>query len=156
MEKNHYALLLIAALFLAACETTPVVPGDINTPYSEAITDRADVNDPNIDSLIIKRPVPLFQPAPDYPRELKGSGYSGVARMSFIVEPDGSTGTIEVVSADNRYFAEQARNALKRWRFEPALSNDGPIAIRVRITIPFSESSEWLDNWTGKNRMSNK
>ncbi len=74
--------------------------------------------------------------APDYPRSARRRGLNGYVDVAFDVNPDGSTGAIEVlrgVPADA--FDESAADAVRQWRFAPRQDTyRGRITLRFEIT----------------------
>ena len=71
-----------------------------------------------IDAKAIKRK------APKYPISEARNGHDGWVRLSYIVEPDGTTSNIIVEQSSGRKtFEQEAIKAIKYWRFQPALEN---------------------------------
>ncbi len=80
----------------------------------------------------------IFKPMPDIPEALRRRKTEWVALARFTVAADGSA-QVELVEATsepllNRLLLE----ALKRWRFFPALENGRPVASTVEIRIPIA------------------
>lgn len=86
------------------------------------------------------RPIrPLSMEPPDYPREALLSGAEGYVVVEFTIDTDGRTKDISVVESEPRdTFDRDARRAVARWRFEPALRDGRPVEQRIRHTIEFT------------------
>jgi protein TonB len=64
--------------------------------------------------------VAVSTPQPAYPPQAQRSGTKGQVVVSFTVNPDGSVGDINIVSAKPRgVFERNVQAAVKRWRFQP-------------------------------------
>jgi len=75
---------------------------------------------------------------PEYPRPALTREIEGWVDVEFVVDVDGTTHDIEVADASHdRYFQEQAIEAVTAWRFEPRVFMDRPIAQRVYTRVRF-------------------
>jgi len=64
--------------------------------------------------------VAISSPQPAYPPAAQRSGTKGQVVVSFTVNPDGSVGDVNIVSAKPRgVFERNVQAAVKRWRFQP-------------------------------------
>jgi protein TonB len=64
--------------------------------------------------------VPISTPQPAYPAAAARSNTSGQVVVSFTVNPDGSVGDVNVVSARPRgVFERSVQAAVKKWRYQP-------------------------------------
>ena len=80
----------------------------------------------------------LYQPMPEIPLALRHHTLDLVAVARFRVAADGSA-TVELIQATPEPELNAALlDALKRWRFFPALENGHPVASSVDIRIPIS------------------
>lgn len=78
----------------------------------------------------------LYKPMPDLPEELRRRQLSVIAVASFHVAADGSaTVTLRQATADPLINAV-LMDALRKWRFFPALENGHPVASIIEIRIP--------------------
>jgi TonB family protein len=74
------------------------------------------------------KPVPKFRVAPKYPKGAAQASREGWAQFSFIIEEDGSVSN--VISTDDSGSKDMtlaAKNAVLKWKFEPALENGKPV-----------------------------
>jgi protein TonB len=64
--------------------------------------------------------VAVSTPQPAYPPQAQRSGTKGQVVVSFTVNPDGSVGDVNIVSAKPRgVFERNVQTAVKKWRFQP-------------------------------------
>ena len=83
-------------------------------------------------------PRALSAPPPAYPRSSLRSGVSGNVQLRIEVGADGVPTDVEVVgSSHNRELDRAAVQAVRRWRFQPAMRNGVPEAASVQQTISF-------------------
>ncbi|HEV2806789.1 MAG TPA: energy transducer TonB [Chthoniobacterales bacterium] len=78
--------------------------------------------------------------APIYPITQVFAGKTGSAVVAFTVGTDGTTHDVRVVSTTYPYFASHTILALRNWRFEPARKNGKPVAVSIKLTMPFGGS----------------
>ena len=84
-------------------------------------------------------PVPISRPAPSYPREALRRGVGGTVRVQVTVAVDGSVDRMEVAqTSGNRYLDRAAMEAVRRWRFSPAMRNGQPVSATVVIPVDFT------------------
>ncbi len=84
-------------------------------------------------------PVAISRPPPTYPREALRRGAGGTVRVQVTVSPNGSVERMDVAqSSGNRYLDRAAMEAVRRWRFSPAMRNGQPVSATVVIPVDFS------------------
>lgn len=84
-------------------------------------------------------PVPLSRPAPRYPREALSRNIGGTVRVQVVVSPDGSVERMEMAqSSGDRYLDRAAMEAVRRWRFIPAMRNGQPVTGTVVVPLEFN------------------
>ncbi len=74
---------------------------------------------------------------PVYPSAARAANEASVVSLDLRVETTGRIGTIKVVSGNNP-FVSSAINAVRQWRYEPAVQNGKKIESMVRVDIAFS------------------
>jgi TonB family protein len=93
---------------------------------------------PGAGSMGVGNPECIFCPRPDYPSSLKNAKVDGDVELSLVVGVDGNTTEIGVVSGFDARFNEKAIEAVKHWRFKPALGPDSkPAACRIHVVVTF-------------------
>ncbi len=84
-------------------------------------------------------PTPVSRTPPNYPREALQRGVGGTVRVQATVSADGSVERMELAeSSGNRFLDRAAMEAVRRWRFEPAMRNGQPVSATVTIPIEFN------------------
>ena len=73
-------------------------------------------------------PVPIERVSPKYPKSAAKYGREGWARLSFVIETDGSVSNVLVTeTSGSRDFAKAAKSAISKWQYQPAFENGEPI-----------------------------
>jgi protein TonB len=84
-------------------------------------------------------PQPLSSPAPRYPREAQRRGETGTVLLRVHVGPDGQPYSVDLVqSSGSRALDRAASDAVRRWRFRPAVRDGQAIAGSVQVPITFN------------------
>ena len=84
-------------------------------------------------------PIPVSQPAPRYPQEALRRNDGGTVRVRVTVATDGSVDRLEVEEGSgNRYLDRAAMEAVRRWRFQPAVRDGQPVVADVVVPIVFN------------------
>lgn len=114
---------------VVAGETPPVAQADPGTGLPEAGTVAG------ADS----QPVPIHRPAPNYPSRALRRGASGEVVVRALVGVDGQPRQVEVArSSSHRALDQAAVQAVRRWRFQPAMRDGQPVAQTVHVPFDFS------------------
>lgn len=80
----------------------------------------------------------IHSPAPDYPRDALRARASGDVVIRIDVGADGVPRSLDIVrSSRHRSLDRAALQAVRRWRFEPAIVNGVPVAASVQQTVTF-------------------
>jgi protein TonB len=80
----------------------------------------------------------MFQPAPQYPPELKKKKIQGTVYVLFIVDQEGRVRDPKIQKTDNTAFDVPAMNAVKKWRFEPGKVGGKAVQFRMRVPLTFA------------------
>ena len=83
-------------------------------------------------------PVPISVVAP----EAQGYDIGQVVQVEFVVETTGNTSNISIKSASDREFASAVVEAVKQWKFTPALQNGTPVATKVILPVRVVEAAK--------------
>ena len=84
-----------------------------------------------------ENPVPVRTVAPEYPREMKQNGVSGLVMVKCMIDEQGNVAEADVIKSSDQTFDKFATEALKKWKFKPARQDGTPIAMQVTIPIKF-------------------
>ena len=85
--------------------------------------------------------VPVSQPQPSIPDDLRDSDLNTDFDALFTVHPDGSASVKMVSSTGNSALDSLALDAAKRWTFRPATRDGQPVQSFLRLKVEFSVSS---------------
>ena len=84
-------------------------------------------------------PVPTSRPSPQYPRAALRAGIEGTVRVQVDVGPDGVPTSVSLdQGSGHRELDRAALDAVKRWRFRPAMANGRPTVGRLTVPIQFT------------------
>ena len=61
----------------------------------------------------------------------------GVCVLETIVEADGTTSHIRVMAGLGMGLDEKAIEAVKRWKFKPAMLKGKPVAVKIAVEVDF-------------------
>ena len=83
-------------------------------------------------------PIPLIQPEPEYPTVAKQARIEGKVILRIVVDIKGDVTNIKVLkSMGHTGMDEAAIDAVKQWKFKPAMTNNKPVAVYIDVTINF-------------------
>ena len=79
-----------------------------------------------------------YCPDPKYSEEARKAKYQGTVVLQAVITPDGRAIEIQVVKGPGLGLEEKAVEAVKQWRFKPAMGPSGkPVAVVVPIEVTF-------------------
>lgn len=86
----------------------------------------------------ISQPQPISTPSPKYPAQALRKGEQGTVMLSAEIGVDGVPSSVEVAkSSGSRALDRAAVEAVKRWRFRPAMAEGRPVPGQVQVPINF-------------------
>jgi periplasmic protein TonB len=85
----------------------------------------------------VSAPRPLYDPDPEYSEEARKAKYQGSVVLDVTVAADGRPRDLRVVRSLGMGLDERALEAVRRWRFDPAMKDGRPVAVRVSIEVAF-------------------
>ncbi|MGH7306101.1 MAG: energy transducer TonB [Candidatus Rokuibacteriota bacterium] len=84
------------------------------------------------------RPRGGYQVRPVYPDAARRAGIQGTTMLRIHIEVDGRVSEVTVArSAGHQSLDEAAAEAVRRWRFEPALNGAGPVSMWAVVPVEF-------------------
>ena len=89
---------------------------------------------------IDQKPRALFQAAPLYPGEMRGKKLEGLVTVIFVVDAEGKVTNLRVEKSSHPAFEKPATDAVKQWKFEPAVKAGQRVACKLRVPIRFQPS----------------
>lgn len=84
------------------------------------------------------RPMPLKTPPPAYPADMKRASITGMVAVAVVIDEGGTVTECSVAKASRTEFEQPAIDAVKHWKFKPALKGGSPVKARMVIPIKFS------------------
>ena len=83
-------------------------------------------------------PRPLAQAQPEYPAAAFRAGEEGTVIVRADVDANGNATNVEVAKrSGSRDLDRAARDAVRKWRFEPAMKNGKAVAATVQVPVEF-------------------
>ena len=86
---------------------------------------------------IDQSPRATYQAQPDYPKELRGRKLEGVVSVIFVVDASGRVQDPRAEKSSHAAFEKPAVEAVKRWKFEPAIKSGKRVACKMRCPVRF-------------------
>ncbi len=85
----------------------------------------------------VSAPRAIYDPDPEYSDEARKAKYQGVAVLWVVIGADGLPKDIRVSRSLGMGLDEKAVQAVRNWRFEPALKDGRPVAVQLNIEVTF-------------------
>jgi len=89
---------------------------------------------------IDQKPRAVYQASPLFPASMRGKKIEGVVSVIFVVDPTGRIQKLRAEESTHPAFTQPALEAVKQWRFEPALKGGERVACPMRVSIRFPQS----------------
>ena len=86
-----------------------------------------------------QKPRAIFRPNPRYPQGLQQQGIEGTVHVVFMVSKNGRVEKAKVQKSTHPAFAQEALQAVEKWKFEPGRRKGQPVPFRMRVPITFSQ-----------------
>ncbi|HAP34600.1 MAG TPA: hypothetical protein DCQ28_01155 [Bacteroidetes bacterium] len=83
------------------------------------------------------QPLPGNAPPPVYPEIARRAGVEGTVWVKIWVDKEGNPKKAQVLKSDAELFNQPAIDAAMRWKFTPAIMNNGPVSVWVSIPFKF-------------------
>jgi protein TonB len=85
----------------------------------------------------VSAPKAIYSPDPEYSEEARKVKHMGVVVLWLVVGPDGKPRDMRVLRTLGLGLDEKAMEAVKNWRFEPALKDGKPVAVQITVEVTF-------------------
>jgi len=82
-------------------------------------------------------PRAIYSPEPEYSAQARKADYQGVCTLGLIVEKDGHPSHIRVLKGLGMGLDENAIQAVKSWKFEPAMKDGHPVRVEIAVEVSF-------------------
>jgi TonB family protein len=85
----------------------------------------------------VSAPRAVFTPDPEYSEEARKAKFQGTCVLWLVVGPDGHPRDIRVARTLGLGLDEKAIEAVKQWKFEPAMKDGKPVAVMINVEVSF-------------------
>jgi TonB family protein len=85
----------------------------------------------------VSGPVPIYEPEPEYSDEARRAKYTGIVVVSLVVDAQGLPQRVRVVRALGMGLDEKAVEAVRQYKFKPAMYQGKPVPVEVNIEVNF-------------------
>jgi len=85
----------------------------------------------------VSAPVPIFQPEAEFSDEARRAKYQGVCLISLIVDAQGNPQNPRVIRALGMGLDEKALEAVRKYKFKPAMKGNTPVPVMITIEVNF-------------------
>lgn len=82
-------------------------------------------------------PRALDTPDPEYSEEARKAKYQGTVVLWLIVGQDGMPRDVKIARSLGMGLDQKAIEAVKRWKFEPAMKDGKPVAVQINVEVNF-------------------
>jgi TonB family protein len=79
----------------------------------------------------------IYKPEPEYSEEARKARFQGTVVLAIQIGVDGRPFNVLVVRGVGLGLDEKAVEAVMRWRFQPALEGDRPVAVPAVVEVGF-------------------
>lgn len=80
----------------------------------------------------------VYQPAPDYPPDMKRKKMQGTVHVLFLVDAGGAVQNPIVQKSTHPAFERPALQAVRKWRFEPGKRNGQAVQFKMKVPVTFA------------------
>lgn len=85
----------------------------------------------------VTAPRVIYDPDPEYSEEARQSKYQGTVVLWIVIDADGRARDVRVQRSLGMGLDEKAVEAVRKWRFQPALKDGHPVAVQVNVEVNF-------------------
>jgi len=85
----------------------------------------------------VSAPRGIYTPDPQFSEEARKAKHQGTVLLTVIIGPDGRPHDIKIARSLGMGLDQQAIQAVRTWKFEPAKKNGVPVAVIVSIEVNF-------------------
>ncbi len=85
----------------------------------------------------VSAPRALSTPDPEYSEEARKAKYQGTVVLWLIVDQNGHPQQVRVARSLGMGLDQKAIEAVKQWKFEPAMKDGKPVAVQINVEVNF-------------------
>ena len=83
-------------------------------------------------------PKVLYSPEPEFSNAARSIRYQGVVTLGVVVDKDGTTKKIRILSPLGAGLDAKAVEAVKTWKFQPAYKDGNPVPFEIAVEVNFN------------------
>lgn len=85
----------------------------------------------------VSAPKALFTPDPEYSEEARKAKYQGTVVLWLVVDQGGRPQQVKIARSLGLGLDQKAIEAVRQWKFEPALKDGKPVAVQINVEVNF-------------------
>jgi protein TonB len=85
----------------------------------------------------VSSPVVIYQVEPEFSEEARKAKFMGVVLVNLIVDPQGRPQNVHVIRGVGMGLDGKAVDAVKLYRFKPAMEAGKPVAVELNVEVNF-------------------
>jgi len=85
----------------------------------------------------VSPPRVIYQPEPEFSEEARKAKFQGICTLALVVGVDGRPSQIRVQSSLGMGLDEKAIEAVKNWKFEPAMKDGHAVPVAIAVEVDF-------------------
>lgn len=85
----------------------------------------------------VSPPRAIYSPGPEYSEKARAAGYQGTCVLWLVVDTEGRPHDIRVARSLGMGLDEKAIEAVRQWRFKPAMKDGLPVAVQINVEVSF-------------------
>jgi protein TonB len=85
----------------------------------------------------VSAPIPIYQPEAEFSEEARKAKMTGIVLVDLIVDEKGSVIRAHVIRGLGMGLDEKALEAVRQYRFKPAMENGKPVKVEVNVEVNF-------------------
>src|SRR5262249_36245454 len=85
----------------------------------------------------VSAPHAIYAPDPEYSEEARKAKFQGTVVLWMVIGPDGRPRDMRVTRSLGLGLDAKALDAVRTWRFDPALKDGHPVAVQISLEVIF-------------------
>jgi len=86
----------------------------------------------------VSAPIPIFTPEAEFSEEARRAKYQGDVNVAIVIGADGLVKSAHVIRDPGMGLADKALEAVRQWRFKPAMKDGKPVKVDLYIDVNFN------------------
>jgi len=130
VKQSRLATVLSVSLaaLAAAQDSPPVVTlNDVRVCHGNITDLKGCITPPSL----------TYSPKPEYPKNERKARHQGMVKLRLVVGSDGDPRNIAVSQTLSPDLDQSAIEAVKQWKFKPAIKDGRPVAVSIAVEVEF-------------------